>query len=444
MLNNKNNLIKTETIFLFLSLTFGLIFAIVTPQFGVFDGSAHFVKSYDVSNGHIIPQNVDVVVPDEYETHVYGDFIDTNGDYVVNMSHQSIFSYPPLPYLANAFVIKIGEFFNFPPITLIFICKIVNLLIYILIVYFAIKIIPILKTTLLLIALMPTTLFIASSVSGDSLIFALSFLVIALFIKLALIKDKMQLKYVYMAIISSLALSMTKPSYSLLSLLFFIVPYNKFQSIKHWIITLLGSSLIPLFISMIWNTLFKYLYPYLEYSFNSYLQTHTYNITYLASNPIKFLDLLINTIIYNDGYIINIILPQFVSDIGSGTQIPIFLTYIYLIVLVFVSLYDVCGFKLNLKQKLISISVFLIIFLSISVAELITWTPIDSNVIWGLQGRYFIPTAPLLLLIFNNSSLKSSKLEKIREKFNLNVILVLYIVIFLSLSIFFILTNQRF
>lgn len=319
-------------------------------------------------------------------------------------------------------------------------CRIINLLIYTLIVYFAIKIVPILKNALLLLALMPTTICVAASVSGDSLTNAVSFLLIALFLKLALIEDKIKSKDILLISIVSIAVSLTKFPYSLLSLLFFIIPYKKFQNIKNWIFTFICSCSVPLFISVFWNNKFNHLYSYLTNGFNVFLQTHTYNTTFVLSNPLNFLDLLINTIAYD----FNNILSSFVaSNVSNFLRMPLFLVYIYLIVLVFVSLYDVSDFKLNLKQKLFGISVFLIIFLSISVAELITWTPIGFDRIVGLQGRYFIPIAPLLLLVFKNS-LKSSKLEKINEKFNLNIILVLYVVVFLSLSIFFILTKQQF
>ncbi|MDR2874040.1 MAG: DUF2142 domain-containing protein [Methanobrevibacter sp.] len=71
-----------------------------------------------------------------------------------------------------------------------------NLLIYCVIVYFAIKIIPVQKYLLLLIALMPMTLYQDSSISSDSLIFVLSFLTIAIFLYLSLVKEKIERKNV--------------------------------------------------------------------------------------------------------------------------------------------------------------------------------------------------------------------------------------------------------
>ncbi|MDR3223730.1 MAG: DUF2142 domain-containing protein [Methanobrevibacter sp.] len=437
--------IKTETIFLFLSLIFGLMFAISVH--GVHDESTHLNKAFDVSEGHIFPENANVTTPENLETYTMWQTIDQpvnkNGNRIVDMSGQSIMSYSPLPYLSSSLVIKVGVFFNCSAIIIVIMCRIINLLIYTFIVYFALKIIPILKTALLLIALMPSTISHGASASGDSLTIALSFLVIAIFLNLALSKNKIQRKDVFIIFISSLALSLTKPTYALLSLLFFIIPHSKFKNLRNGIITFICSCLIPLSISVIWNAKFKHLYSDLDYSFNSYMNVHTYNITFLSSHPLKFLDMITNTIIYNNGFTINTLIPQFVADHGSGFGLPLFLTYIYLIVLLVVSLYNVSGLKINLKQKLIGLSVFSIIFSSISIAEFITWTPLGEDIIWGLQGRYFIPLAPLLLLVFNNS-LKNNSLKKFYKKFNWNIVVILYIVFFLSLSLFFIATNQKF
>ena len=38
----------------------------------------------------------------------------------------------------------------------------------------------------------------------------------------------------------------------------------------------------------------------------------------------------------------------------------------------------------------------------IMVVMLLSWTPIGSGVIQGVQGRYFLPILPLTLLIFEN------------------------------------------
>ncbi|MDR3291632.1 MAG: DUF2142 domain-containing protein [Methanobrevibacter sp.] len=88
------------------------------------------------------------------------------------------FNYMPLPYLGVAFVIKIGELLNSSLLALMYFGRLINLLIYTIIVYFSIKILPTGKYVFLLLALMPMSLYVASSISADSLNLALSFFII--------------------------------------------------------------------------------------------------------------------------------------------------------------------------------------------------------------------------------------------------------------------------
>jgi uncharacterized membrane protein len=219
--------IKVEHYFFILSLVVGLTFAVTVPPFGVNDETSHFFKAYDVSEGNLIPKNADITVPKNMEPYfkTYTDYpINSNGKMIYDMSGESIITYPPLPYLATALVMKIGDFFNLSALIIMYVCRIINLLIYTTITYFAIKKIPILKHTLLLISVMPRTLSLAASASSDSLTMALSFLVIALFLNLSLNKNSIQTRYIYILSISTLALSLTKPTYALIILLFFIIP----------------------------------------------------------------------------------------------------------------------------------------------------------------------------------------------------------------------------
>ncbi|MDR2624191.1 MAG: DUF2142 domain-containing protein [Methanobrevibacter sp.] len=427
--------VKVEHYFLILSLVFGLILAISFPPFHFPDEGTYILKAYDVSNGNIIPKSTQLTAPKNLQTIKNNHPINSDGSVDIDMSDQSIMSYPPLPYLANALIIKIGEFFNLSALVTMYVCRIINLLIYTAVTYFAVKKIPILKYALLLIALMPTTLYQAAAVSGDSLTMTLSFLVIALFLNLSLNKNKITKRDVFILSASTLALSLTKPSYALIALLFFIIPRNKFKNITSQIKTFLYTCLAPLSILIIWNSAFKHLYPVLNSGFNSYLQVNTYNITFVSSHPLNFLDLLINTTAYKGAEL----LSTFVVGFGnSGDNVPLFLIYIYLIVLLLTSVYGVSDLRVNLKQKIIGFIHFLIVSLTLCVAELITWTPLGSDVIWGLQGRYFIPIAPLLLLVFNSS--RTTSFKKFYKKFHLCVILFI-ISFYITITLYSVMKN---
>ncbi|MDR2544838.1 MAG: DUF2142 domain-containing protein, partial [Methanobrevibacter sp.] len=169
---------KIEVIFLVFALIFGSMFAVINPPFISLDEGAHFVKAFDVSQGHIIPSNGPTIdIPKSIfsipgirglnNNLVYSISDSKKFDYIpylkipfnikdtIEIGQRNTNVYMPLPYLATALVIKIGEFFNISPLVLLYFGRLINLLFYIVVVYFAIKIVPIGKYIFLLLALMP-------------------------------------------------------------------------------------------------------------------------------------------------------------------------------------------------------------------------------------------------------------------------------------------------
>ncbi|MDR2831206.1 MAG: DUF2142 domain-containing protein [Methanobrevibacter sp.] len=190
----KINDIKVETAFIVFCLIFGSVFAVINPPFVASDEMWHFFKAYDVSQGHIIRETPVIDIPKSFDNiyHFtpwepstiknfrnknYNDFNHPlNSADIETIDNLATFNYMPLPYLGVAFVIKVGELFNSSPLVLMYIGRLINLLIYSIIVYFGIKILSIGKYMFLLISLMPMSLYVASSVSADSLNLALSLL----------------------------------------------------------------------------------------------------------------------------------------------------------------------------------------------------------------------------------------------------------------------------
>jgi uncharacterized membrane protein len=108
-----------------------------------------------------------------------------------------------------------------------------------------------------------------------------------------------------------------------------------------------------------------------------------------------------------------------------------------------VALLDKSRHLISKKQKLISLSIFIMIFLLVCAFVYISWTVVGQNMIDGIQGRYFIPILPLLFLLL----FKIKNFEGYKNKIflgiqnNLNVIIISYTVIFLLISILIFITS---
>lgn len=125
-----------------------------------------------------------------------------------------------------------GKFFNLPPLVLMYLARLANLIIWLLLAYLAIRITPAYKWVLLTLALVPMAVFEAASVSADGLTIVLSFLMIVYILKLARGKDNFVKTDFFVLVILGLLIALAKSIYILLFFLFLLIPVNKFKSPK--------------------------------------------------------------------------------------------------------------------------------------------------------------------------------------------------------------------
>lgn len=140
----------------------------------------------------------------------------------------------------------------------------------------------------------------------------------------------------------------------------------------------------------------------------SYQDSQKYTLNYLLNNPRRFLLLLFNLLRLDGFYYIQ---SMIVGPLGwLNISIPLILLLYFLVLLigtVIPKLEEESIFNKNVKTSFLFISV--LTFVAIELALLLDWTPIDYPIIAGIQGRYFLPFLPLMLLCFNNNSIKVTK-----------------------------------
>lgn len=439
--------IKPEKAFLIIALIFGAAFLVSTPPFQVFDEPEHFYKAIYLGEGHVLPvkegygagiyvpqsafesirtfQNL----PSRSENKVDLNDIKSllkvhfNEKYKVfmDMSGKSIITYSPVPYLASAVFIDAAKLLNPSPLILMYLGRLANLLVWILLVYMAIKTIPVHKWVLMLLALMPMTIFQGASLSADSFTIGLSFLLIAFILKLRFDEDLIIKRDIYILFLLSLMLALSKPIYILLMALIFIVPSSRFENKKKMFLTftlLLG---LVLTVTLIWNILASGFYVSFPPQVSVQGQT-----AFILAEPFTALSAILNSLVLNwKDYLL-----MFVGNLGWGdTPLPFGLICIYVFMLILTAILDKSEVKIKFKDKLAFLLVFLSLFTLIFVLEYLTWTPVGKTVVDGVHGRYFIPFAPLLLLLFYNKQFDYD-IEK-----GFNVVVMTFVLITLSIAL---------
>ncbi|MDR1820515.1 MAG: DUF2142 domain-containing protein [Methanobrevibacter sp.] len=355
-----------------------------------------------------------------------GDYIfrPLNPESTVDQNITAIAPYPPASYIGSAFGMFIGKLFNCSPLMLLYIGRLFNLLLYAFFIYFAIKIIPTKKYLLLLLGLMPPTLFIGSSLSADALTIAASFLTISYFFKIAWINEKIKKKDILIISLLTLFLLLSKQIYAGLSLLFFMIPKSRFKNFKGWL-----KSLISIFAPAV---IVEILYS---------LAMEKMNIGYsgvsgLVSTNLSITEFLLKVLHTLKESLLAQYIPSILGQIGWHIYYSNILSWMSLVVIILVALFEYNKYKLNLRGKIVPLLTFLTVLLTIFLMASSWGMPGFSGntaIISGIQPRYFIPLVPLIFLLINLNILNKIR---IKEKYYYlgHIFLIAFIVIILTVA----------
>jgi uncharacterized membrane protein len=422
----KFNNIPPETIFIIIGLIYGLAFLFITPPFNkVPDENAHFDKAYSLSEGQVLPLKIGneagFIIPKTTLDTIKASFneninlkgvitskVNINGNknitQFVDLSYLAIVTYSPVPYVMAALTIKLGGLLNLSTFTLLYMARFANFLIWLILTYLAIKIIPVHKWVLLMIALLPMTIFEAASVSADSLTIGLSFILIAYILRLALNNYDFTKKDFFIILILAVLLTLTKSNYILILFLFLLIPVNKFQTHKkkYLIFSIIIIPIILISAGWIYWTNGFYMPNIINWSLPG-------QFSFILHQPLNYLIIITNTFL--NGWFMYV--ANFVSNI-----LPLIIVVVYLFTLILVAILDKNEFQFNLKQKIVCLIIALSSIFAIVTFEYLTYNPLGINFIYGIQGRYFIPIAPIIILIFYN---KKEYITLFNKKFPLKM-----------------------
>ena len=297
--------------------------------------------------------------------------------------------YSPVPYLPQALGIAVGKAFDWSPLVLMYLGRACNLFVWILLVYFSIKITPVCKWLFTLLALMPMSLYEAASLAADGVTNGLAFLLIALLIRSAL-DNRFQTPNIYALFGISATLALSKQAYFLLPLLFLMIPVKKIGSRVKFISVFFALIAVNIMVVIAWTLkadIYKDIYDiygFLVPTFSAEKQT-----AFVLSNPLQYCRTITSSFIQNGRYYL---------DTFIGLDLNEFLRISY-IGFLFAA---VSSEKIEISAKnrfIIFSALFSGIAIFVTMAY-IGWTPVGEKTVWGIQGRYFIPLSPLFFLLF--------------------------------------------
>jgi len=421
--------IRAEWVYLLVALVFGLLFVVINPPLQVPDEGSHLVRVAELSsgqfraNGKTIPHSIIYLDSTLLYLHfnpdgkISKDQILALAKVKLNPSvrSESVGVDFTIPYLPQLFGYVIGQLFSSSPLMLMYFGRFFNLLITIVLIFMAIRIAPIGKWIIFAVALMPKALYMMASLSYDAVTIGISFLMIALFLYYTFQAEKIHLKDIALLLGLWLILGLCKPPYFLIGFLFLMIPVQKVKHLSKYMLIVPGALIALAVVFGIWKVAGEIIKS------DKSPQTEQVNVSpepgtppaHQEINPAKqiqhikthlpaFIKLLFATTF---DHMRAQMLNNFTGTMGwLDTFLPDPLVNFYLIVLIITALLIAEeNIRIDFKRKTLFLVLVVICVVAIETAMYIYSSYVAQERLFGVQGRYFIPIAPLFLLLFYNN-----------------------------------------
>ncbi|MCR5592612.1 MAG: DUF2142 domain-containing protein [Saccharofermentans sp.] len=300
----------------------------------------------------------------------------------------------PLAYIASGAGIALGRTLHLGTMPTFYLGRIFNAALFILLVYLAIKIIPVGKETLFVISLFPMLLQLAASYSYDSIILGLMFLFTAKLISVFYSDKKVTKKQLIAFAVLAVAIAISKYVYAPVILCLLVIPSDKIdvkkpKLLKGIVVACLALCTITA-VAVLQNSIsvLDYLVP--SYSTAEDQSVFNVIVSYIgmfAMTMIEIMDFYIRSLVAYPGW--------------YQIYVPTSIISAYYLLLIFSTVRNTGDKKYLSTGTKIWFAVFMgmsCILMTFPMAA--KFTSLGSETIEGIQGRYFLPLVPLFCLGF--------------------------------------------
>lgn len=430
-----NNQIKNVIL---ISCTLGIVFTFTTRYNHLIDEKKHFMTALNLSFLNFdyvenpitdkgiekLPQLTKYIKIDEF-------FKKYNEDITTDVNKEDVPSTPAnynfLCYSFPALGIAIARILGGSIIDMYILGRIMNLILYTILICFAIKIIPYKKNILFAVAMMPFMLLLAASYSIDGYCIGTVFIFIAYCLKIYKENDTIKLKQFFTLLTIFIFMLLAKNmAYICTAGIGFILPlWKTIKNNKKYIPIIIVSTILILILLCIALAYVKS--TFLGDSTGDTRTVGKTNVTkqlnLLLTNPIHDIKLIIEhtkDTLFNFNWYENLYPSVFFTKYAPSVVLP------YIIYILYISLIE-DEVILKIKDKIIFIISFLLVWGMTSTALYLSYTQVGALYIDGYQTRYIVPILPLLLCCIANNKMVSKK--TVNRNMNISIISTIFILI---------------
>lgn len=403
--------IEYHKIFLIFAILMGSVYLLLSPMFTGSDETVHYYRIYEITGGGIATPINDGVIGSEMPASLAQTFQAGSGDNTkvkyrlipdmarvsLNKDEKILYNgysaasfYSPISYAPQIIGFQIGKTVNAGPYFIGMLGRLMNLVFYVLIGYFAIKIMPKGKLFYLLVLLSPNLLQTATTLSADALTNSAILLLIALIMELRLNDIQISRKQELLICVLSIVVSLCKISYAPLVALIFLLKKDQYKKgAKEKYIFSIAVLVVSMLLTFLWmrgtGEILNLSSP------NSELQK-----AFVLSQPIDYLIILFRTIAMTFTESVEAL---FVGSRMYHSQliIPAIVSFFYVGLVAVASMKKEKATKKDLtvfeRGVIVAIcaTVFVLIVTALYLQATSSVAGVGYPVVVGLQGRYYIP-----------------------------------------------------
>jgi uncharacterized membrane protein len=436
--------------FLFYLLA-GIPYLILTGPFRVPDERNHFLRSYEVSEFRLFPFRVSGGYPGDNLPASLSRLSEALGNHAENYIQPAQIAqarslslvpeqrefvefatsaiYSPLAYVPSAVSIAVGRALGAGPLALVYFARSGNLLVGAWLISLALSHAGFARPAAIIVALFPMTVSQVSSVSADAMTYALSFLWIAMIMELVVGNEVgVSRKRIAVLVCLALALSQLRPPFPFLSLLVLLMPVKRFGKKAAILVctAIIAASLLP---AVAWNLPAARLFvnPIPEQDIDPARQA-----AWVAKHPGGFwhrvkLDLWRNGLLY---------WQELVGGLGwRNIHLPPWIAIGYAATLMACLFLGPRDPPFPVWWQRIALAVVILGgVVAIELSQYLSFNPVRSAFILGVQGRYFTPFAFVAAFAFSSSLLNRKQFEALAKLICLAFVLSAHLCTFFVLA----------
>lgn len=411
---------------------FGLLYALLLPPFQSPDETAHFYRTVHLATGHLMGEKTSDMRLGGYlprsTRQVYEPFSALRYDYTARVGRSAFETawsqplnatdtvfvdfpnvgyYAPFPYLVQGLAVKAFMAFNCRPLLLLYVGRLVTLTLWLVLVLASLRIMPFHSWTLAWLALLPSSLFLHASLTGDALTYGLCFWLLAALLSMIFEKHdtaSLSPRRMIGTFICAAIVTLSKPVYLPLTLLVWLIPINRFKHITGYFAFAGGLLVFNLALLAWWyGHAGDRFIPYDYYNpmyregvqLNEGVRPHE-QLAHVLGNPFGFAKTAVLSYLESAPAT----LAHYFGKFGwEKNYLPM-----WLIGLLFLATLWVAATDSKAKQEIRPVhrlgffAIALSMMGALALVLYMQWMPIGSDRILALNGRYFFPVFPLCFI----------------------------------------------